>query len=69
MTKKRLRVRGVRRADIDADKLALAYWLMAKHAVDQKRSRAAEAKRPPADGTRSRAANTANNDGSAHEQR
>lgn len=57
MTKKRLRVRGVRREAIDADKLALAYWLMAKHAVDQKRSRAAEAKRAPANQQRSRAAN------------
>lgn len=66
MTQKRLRVRGVRRAEVDADKLALAYWLMAKHAVDQKRSRAAEAKRLSADGTCSRAASK---ERSGHEQR
>ena len=67
MAKQRLRVRGVRRTEIDADKLALAYWLMAKHAVDQKRSRAAEAKRTVvANGTRSRAAN---DERSGHEGR
>lgn len=66
MTRKRLRVRGVRRTEIDADKLALAYWLMAKHAVDQKRSRAAEAQRLPAGGKRSHAAKK---ERSGHEQR
>lgn len=66
MTSKRLRVRGVRRTEIDADKLALAYWLMAKHAVDQKRSRAAEAKHLPAAGNGSRAAD---NERKEHEQR
>lgn len=66
MRRKRLRVRGVRRTEIDADKLALAYWLMAKHAVDQKRSRAAEAKRVSAGGNGSRAAS---DERSGHEQR
>ena len=56
----------MRRTEIDADKLALAYWLMAKHAVDQKRSRAAEAKRVSAGGNGSRAAS---DERSGHEQR
>lgn len=41
MTQKRVRVRGVRREEVDVDKLALAYWLLAKQAVDKKRQRQA----------------------------
>ncbi len=41
MTHKRIKVRGIRRTDIDTDKLALAYWLMAKRAVEEKREREA----------------------------
>jgi hypothetical protein len=39
---KRIRIKGVRREQIDTDKLALAYWLMAKRAVEEKRKREAE---------------------------
>lgn len=55
MAQKRLRVRGVRRSEIDADKLALAYWLMAKHAVDQKREREARERRARSRGRKERA--------------
>ena len=41
MASGRIKVRGIRRAEIDADKLALAYWLMAKRAVEDKRAREA----------------------------
>lgn len=44
MAYKRIKVRGVRREEIDTDKLALAYWLMAKRAVDDKRQREADDK-------------------------
>jgi hypothetical protein len=44
MASRRIRVRGVRRSEIDADKLALAYWLMAKRAVEEKRAREAAEK-------------------------
>jgi hypothetical protein len=39
---KRIRIKGIRRKQIDTDKLALAYWLMAKRAVEEKRRREAE---------------------------
>ncbi len=39
---RRIKVRGVRRETLDEDKLALAYWLLAKAAVEQKREREAE---------------------------
>jgi hypothetical protein len=45
MTTRRIKVRGIAREEIDEDKLALAYWLMAKSAVEQKRVREAEEKK------------------------
>lgn len=42
---KRIKVRGIRKEEIDTDQLALVYWLMAKRAVDDKRAREAEDKR------------------------
>jgi hypothetical protein len=42
---RRIKVRGVRRETLDADRLALAYWLMAKSAVEEKRRREAEEKK------------------------
>jgi hypothetical protein len=44
MASRRIRVRGIRREEIDADKLALAYWLIAKRAVEDKRGREAAEK-------------------------
>jgi hypothetical protein len=44
MTQRRIKVRGIRRVEIDTDKLALAYWLMAKRAVEEKREREAKEK-------------------------
>ena len=44
MSQRRIKVRGIRRDEIDIDKLALAYWLMAKRAVEEKRQREAEEK-------------------------
>lgn len=37
MGRRRVKVRGIRREEIDTDTLALAYWLMAKHAMEEKR--------------------------------
>lgn len=45
MPNRRIRIRGIQREQIDTDKLALAYWLMAKRAVEEKRKREAEDKR------------------------
>lgn len=39
MSRKHIKVRGIRREEIDADQLALVYWLMAKRAVEEKRER------------------------------
>ena len=44
MPHKRIRIKGIRREQIDTDKLALAYWLMAKRAVEEKRRREAHDK-------------------------
>lgn len=41
----RVKVRGIRRKEIDTDQLALVYWLMAKRAVEEKRKREAEEKK------------------------
>jgi len=41
---RRIKVRGVRRQELDESKLALAYWTLAKAAVESKRQRAAEDK-------------------------
>lgn len=45
MSRKHISVRGIRKGEIDADQLALVYWLMAKRAVEVKRQREAEEKR------------------------
>lgn len=45
MAHKRLRVRGIRKDEIDTDQLALVYWLMAKRAVEDKRRRDLEEKK------------------------
>ena len=39
MGHKRIKVRGIRKDEIDTDQLALVYWLMAKRAVEEKRER------------------------------
>jgi hypothetical protein len=39
---KRVRINAVRRKEIDVDKLALAFWMMAKRQVAEKRAREAE---------------------------
>lgn len=41
---RRIKVRGIRREELDDEKLALAYWLMAKRAVAEKREREAKEK-------------------------
>lgn len=45
MATRRIKVRGIRRREIDTDKLALALWLMAKAEVERSRSRDAADKR------------------------
>ena len=45
MTHRRIKVRGIRKEDIDGDQLALVYWLMAKRAVEDKRERDEDEKR------------------------
>ncbi len=45
MGQRRIKVRGIRKEEIDSDQLALVYWLMAKRAVEEKRQRDAEARR------------------------
>jgi hypothetical protein len=52
MPHKRIRVKGIRREQIDDDKLALAYWLLAKRAVEEKRKREVEDKKKQAIGNR-----------------
>ncbi len=42
---RRIKVRGIRKEEIDSDQLALVYWLMAKRAVEEKRQRDAEHRR------------------------
>ena len=44
LSQRRIKVRGIRKEEIDIDKLALAYWLMAKRAVEEKRAKEAEEK-------------------------
>lgn len=36
---RRIKVRGIRKEEIDSEQLALVYWLMAKRAVEEKRER------------------------------
>jgi hypothetical protein len=45
MRHKRIKVRGIRKDEIDTDQLALVYWLMAKRAVEDKRRRELEEKK------------------------
>jgi hypothetical protein len=45
MGHKRIKVRGIRKDEVDTDQLALVYWLMAKRAVEEKRQREREAKK------------------------
>lgn len=44
MTGKRIKVRGVRRKELDASAIAFVYWRMAKVQVEEKRRREAEDK-------------------------
>jgi hypothetical protein len=45
MRRRRIKVRGIRRQEIDTDQLALVYWLLAKRAVEEKRQREADEKK------------------------
>jgi hypothetical protein len=45
MGHKRIKVRGIRKDEVDTDQLALVYWLMAKRAVEEKRQREREDKK------------------------
>jgi|tagenome__1003787_1003787.scaffolds.fasta_scaffold17391935_2 hypothetical protein len=38
---KQVRIRGVRRSEIDEDKLSLALWLMSTRLIKERRARAA----------------------------
>lgn len=40
----RIRVKGVRKSEIDSEQLALIYWLQAKRILREKRERDARAK-------------------------
>jgi hypothetical protein len=41
---RRIRVKGVRRSEIDTEQLALVYWLQAKRVVRERREREAKEK-------------------------
>jgi hypothetical protein len=41
---RRIKVKGVRRSEIDADQLALVYWLQAKRVLRERREREAKAR-------------------------
>jgi hypothetical protein len=41
---RRIKVKGVRRDEIDSEQLALIYWLQAKRVLREKREREAKAK-------------------------
>jgi hypothetical protein len=41
---RRIRVKGVRRDEIDTEQLALIYWLQAKRVLREKREREAQVK-------------------------
>lgn len=51
---RRIKVRGVRREEIDTEQLALVYWLQAKRILKQRRASelAAKAKRKRLEGKR-----------------
>lgn len=42
---RRIRVKGVRKTEIDTEQLALVYWLMAKRQLREKREREAAEKK------------------------
>jgi hypothetical protein len=41
---RRIKVKGVRRSEIDSEQLALIYWMMAKRVVRERREREAQEK-------------------------
>jgi hypothetical protein len=41
---RRIKVKGVRRSEIDADQLALIYWLQAKRVLRERREQEAKAR-------------------------
>lgn len=41
---RRIKVKGVRRSEIDAEQLALVYWLQAKRVLRERREREAKAR-------------------------
>jgi hypothetical protein len=53
---RRIKVKGVRREEIDTEQLALVYWLQAKRALRERREREAKekAKRRESEGGRER---------------
>jgi hypothetical protein len=44
MATRRIRVKGVRKSEIDTEQLALVYWLQAKRILREKREREAREK-------------------------
>ncbi len=44
-TSRRIRVKGVRKREIDSEQLALIYWLQAKRVLRERREREAQEKK------------------------
>jgi hypothetical protein len=44
MATRRIRVKGIKKDEIDTEQLALIYWLMAKRQLKEKREREAQEK-------------------------
>ena len=44
-TSRRIRVKGVRKSEIDSEQLALIYWLQAKRVLRERREREAQEKK------------------------
>jgi hypothetical protein len=44
MATRRIRVKGIKREEIDTEQLALVYWLQAKRVLREKREREAQEK-------------------------
>ena len=42
MTGRRIKVKGVRKEEIDSEKMAMIFWIMAKRQVEEKRAREQE---------------------------
>lgn len=42
---KRIKVKGVRKSEIDAEQLALIYWILAKNSLRERREREAQEKK------------------------